>query len=56
MRTTPEDTLNFRKRLALNAAGELGYLMRFPHVRNEIKQAKSVAEVERIMVTCRHRY
>lgn len=41
------------KREAIKIAGELGYLFKFKGVDEDIKNAKSIPEVTRIMTTCR---
>lgn len=41
------------KREAIKIAGELGYLYKFKGIDEDIKNAKSIPEVTRIMTTCR---
>jgi len=48
-----EMELRKAKRDAIKAAFELGYMSMFKGVEKEINEAKSVAEVTRIMTTCR---
>lgn len=48
-----EMELEKAKRDAIKAAFELGYMSIFKEVEKEINEAKSIAEVTRIMTTCR---
>ena len=48
-----EMELKKAKRDAIKAAFELGYMSMFKGVEKEINEAKSIAEVTRIMTTCR---
>lgn len=48
-----EMELRKAKRAAIKAAFELGYMALFKGVEKEINEAKSIAEVTRIMTTCR---
>lgn len=48
-----EMELKKAKRDALKAAFELGYMDIFKGIREEINEAKTVAEVTRILATCR---
>lgn len=48
-----EMELRRAKRNAIKAAFELGYMSMFKGVEEEINKAKSIAEVTRIMTTCR---
>ena len=41
------------KKEAIKIAGELGYLYKFKGIDEDIKNAKSIPEVTRIMTTCR---
>lgn len=41
------------KRYAITAAYELGYMFRFDGIEEDIRNAKTVAEVSRIMSSCR---
>lgn len=45
--------LNQTKRDAIKAAYDLGYLWMFDNVEENIRKAESIAEVNRIMTTCR---
>lgn len=48
-----EMELKKAKRDAIKAAFELGYMSMFKGVEKEINEAKSIAEITRIMTTCR---
>ncbi len=48
-----EMELKKAKRDAIKAAFELGYMKLFSGVEEEINKAKTVTEVDRVLITCR---
>lgn len=52
----PSYILQEDKKYAIKAAREIGYTSRFPHIVNEIKEAKTPIEVSRIMATYRKKF
>ena len=42
------------KREAIDIAKELGYLSKFPGMKERIRSAKTVTEIDRVLITARH--